>query len=116
MPRRRTPRAIKEQRIAEQVRAEREEEMKRKVLPLRSGDKNQIEEDAERLLARGRRQEEDVDKTEYLSREQYILRKNREVYSTNGVPDSSLISGIYKRTYNPEFGNRPSKSRGGTDD
>jgi hypothetical protein len=101
--------------VAEQVRAEREEEMKAKILPLRSGDKNQIEEDAERMLAKGRRQEDDADKTEYLSREQYILRKNREVYSTTGVPDSSLISGLYKRAYNPEFGNRPNRVKGGDD-
>lgn len=115
MPRRRIPRHIREQRIAEQIAAEREEEMRVKNLYLRSGDKNAIEEDAEKLLAKGRRDDESKDKTDYLSREQLILRRNREVYSANGIPDASLISGLYKRTYNPEFGNRPGKTRSGDD-
>lgn len=113
MPRRRTPRSVREQRAAEQAALDREEEMRIANLYLRSGDKNQIEEDAERLLAKGRRDEESKDKTDYLSREQLILRRNREVYSANGIPDGSLIRGLYKRTYNPEYGNRPSRAKGG---
>lgn len=115
MPRRQNSRLLREQQIAEQVMAERqaEEEVVPQVLPLRSGDVNTIEEEAEKILAKGRRQDEDADKTEYLSREQHILRKNREVYSSTGVPDASLISGIYKRVYNPEFGHRPRRARGG---
>jgi hypothetical protein len=115
MARRRTPRSVREQKAAEQAQIDREEEMRVKNLYLRNGDKNQIEEDAEKLLAKGRRDDESKDKTDYLSREQLILRRNREVYSANGIPDGALISGLYKRTYNPEFGNRPSRSRGGDD-
>jgi hypothetical protein len=116
MPRRRTPRSVREQRVAEQVAAERAEELKTKTLALRSGDKISIEEDAEKLLASGRRNSESSDKTDYLSREQLILRRNKEVYNSNGVPDSSLVSGIYKRVYNPEFGSRPGKGRAASDD
>jgi len=122
MARRRTPRWVREQQIAEQVRAEREaereaeDEVGPKALPLRSGELNSIEEEAEKILAKGRRQDEGSDKTQYLSREQHILRKNREVYSNSGVPDASLISGIYKRVYNPDFGNRPKRARGGDSD
>lgn len=112
MPRRRVSRSVREQRIAEQVAAEREEETKPKPLILRSGEKLDLEETAEKLLAADRRQAESKDKTDYFSREQMILRRNREVYSANGVPDASLIRGLYKRVYNPEFGNRPSRSKG----
>ena len=115
MPRRKTPRWVREQQIAEQVAAERQEEQKPQVLILRSGEKLNLEEDAEKLLAADRRKSENKDKTDYFSREQMILRRNREVYSTNGVPDASLISGLYKRAYNPEFGSRPSRAKGGDD-
>lgn len=87
--------------------------MKVKTLYLRSGDKNAIEEDAEKLLAAGRRQAETLEKNDYLSREQLTLRRNKEVYSNNGSPDASLVRGLYKRTYNPEFGNRPGRTRSG---
>lgn len=111
MPRRRTSRAERELRVAERVRAERDEEMRVKPLYLRSGEKNPIEEDAERLLAAGRRKAESTEKNDYLSREQLTLRRNKEVYSNNGSPDASLVSGMYKRTYNPEFGARPGRTR-----
>lgn len=102
------------------MRAEREAELKAKPFHLRSGDKNPIEEDAEKLLAAGRRKAlaadpESVEKNDYLSREQLTLRRNKEVYSTTGAPDASLVRGLYKRSYNPEFGNRPGRARGGDD-
>ena len=115
MPRRKTPRWVREQQIADQVEAEREEDNKPRPLVLRSGEKLNLEEDAERLLAADRRQSESKDKTDYFSREQMILRRNREVYSANGVPDASLISGIYKRAFNPDFGHRPNRTKGGDD-
>lgn len=111
MPKRRKTVAEREAEILEQIRAERDEVLLSRVLPLRSGDKNAIEEDAEKLLAASRRSDLEIT-SEWLSREQYILRKNKEVYSASGVPDASLIRGLYKRTYNPLAGQRPSKSRG----
>jgi hypothetical protein len=102
--------------VAEQVAAERAEELKTKTLSLRSGDTNSIEEDAEKLLASGRRNSDSSDKTDYLSREQLILRRNKEVYNANGVPDASLVRGIYKRVHNGEFGKRPGKGKASSDD
>ena len=113
MPRRRRSRAELEAIIAAQVNAEIDEALKDHPLLLRSGEGNQIEEDAERLLAATRRQARVTqdDPGDYLSREQYILRKTREIYNTLGVPDASLISGMYKKAYNPEFGRRPNSSQ-----
>jgi hypothetical protein len=116
MPKRRKTLAQRELEILAQIREERDQELLSRVLPLRSGDKNSIEEDAERLLAASRRGKNGpVVTDEWLSREQYILRKNKEVYSASGVPDASLISGLYKRAYNPEFGNRPNKTKSSDD-
>lgn len=117
MPKRRKTLAERELEILAQIQEERDLELVSRVLPLRSGDKNAIEEDAERILAASRRGKNGpVVIDEWLSREQYILRKNKEVYSASGVPDASLISGLYKRAYNPEFGARPSKTKKASDD
>ena len=124
MPRRRRPRAVREQMIADQVEAEREERLNSKPLRLRTGGdsytpgpKSQIEEDSHRLLAEQRRGVTSMaEKTDYLSCEQYGLRRSKEVYNERGVPDASLMSGLYRRAYNPEFGNRPSGSAKQSDD
>jgi hypothetical protein len=87
--------------------------LKSSPLVLRSGDQNSIEEEAGKILARDRRQ---FGVGDYLSEEQMTLRLRKEVYSTNGMPDSSLVSGLYKRCYNPEFGNRPNKNPRSSDD
>jgi hypothetical protein len=115
MARRRTPRAVREQRIAEQVAAEREEMLNSKPMRLRSGGdsyspgpKSQVEEEAHKILAAERRGVTSMaDKTDYLSCEQYGLRKSKEIFNHIGVPDASLMRGMYRRAYNPEFGNRP---------
>jgi hypothetical protein len=110
VPPRRRSQAYLEALAAEQADAERQSTIEAKIMSLRSGDKNQTEEDAERLLAASRREQvamcdpDDV----YLSREQMILRRSREVFNMHGVPDASLVRGIYRRTYNPLFGQRPS--------
>lgn len=114
MPKRKETRAEKEKRISDEIDAERESRLQPKIMPLRSGERNQLEEDTERLLAADRRNSSSSDKTDYLSREQLILRQKKEVYNSTGIPDASLISGLYKRAYNPELGNRPRK--GGSDD
>lgn len=124
MPRRRRPRHVREQMIAEQVAAEREAEMAPKPLRLRTGGdsyspgpKNQHEEASERILADGRRGVKSMaEKTDYLTNEQYRLRWGKEVFNSNGVPDASLMSGLYRRAYNPEFGNRPGSAGKQSDD
>ena len=115
MPRRRRSLEERQRIIDEQISAEKEELLRSQPMSLRSGDKNSIEEDAERILAVGRRNNGVDDVDLYLSREQMILRKNKEVYSTNGVPDASLVSGLYRRAYNPEFGARPKGVKGSDD-
>lgn len=115
MPPHRRSRAFLEALVTEQVDAEREEGQQCKILSLRSGDRNATEEDAERLLATGRRKQVCDPADVYLSREQMILRRSKEVYNMHGTPDASLVRGIYRRAYNPLAGQRPTGSRNNDD-
>lgn len=73
-----------------------------------SGPNFALEEEANRLLADDRRGVTKLsDKKDILTEEQLLLRKSKEVYNQNGVPDRSLMSGIFKREYNPTIGRRP---------
>lgn len=56
------------------------------------------------------------DKQDFFTEEQMILRQKREVYPTNGTPDRSVMSGLYRRVHNPQSGQRPTKLRGNSDD
>lgn len=79
-----------------------------KPLRLKSGTDFQLEDDADKLLAEGRRGLTSIqDKTDYLSREQLALRRSKETYNMHGVPDASLYSGMYRRSFNPLAGRRP---------
>lgn len=85
-----------------------EENTEPKTLPLLSGTNYAIEDEADRLLAAGRRGTTRYsDKTDYLSPEQLAFRKSKEVMNHHGVPDSRLFSGMYRRVYNPDAGQRP---------
>jgi hypothetical protein len=53
---------------------------------------------------------------DWLTKEQLALRIAKEVLNENGVPDSRLMSGMYKRVYNPNAGQRPSKGRRSNDE
>jgi hypothetical protein len=55
------------------------------------------------------------DKKDYLSTEQLQLRYAREVYNSNGFPDPHVVSGLYRRAYNPLSGARPGKNRSSED-
>ena len=124
MPRRRRTLEEKERLIDQQLAAEREEIERRQQLaderinsrpmPLRSGDRHAVEEDINKLLADDRRSNPDTE-TAILSGEQYMLRRSREVFNVNGVPDASLVSGLYKRAYNPLAGQRPSGKKASDD-
>jgi len=117
LPRRRRTIEEKERLIDQQIEQERVQEAQRfaeaaepvrhRPLPLRTGDKNAVEEDTNKMIADDRRANPHTE-TDILSGEQYMLRRSREVYNINGVPDSALISGLYRRTYNPLAGQRPS--------
>lgn len=76
-----------------------------------SGTNYAVEDEADRLLAAGRRSSESVDKTDYLSPEQLALRKSKEVLNHHGVPDGRLFTGMYRRAFNPESGQRPVRLR-----
>jgi hypothetical protein len=80
-------------------------------LRLRSGEDLACEEQANEILVTSRRLEgKDADRREWLTTEQILLRQHKEVYNQNGFPDSSLVSGMYKRIHNPNAGNRPGRS------
>ena len=77
-----------------------------------SGINYKLEAEADEMLRQGRigvtRLE---DKKDYLSTEQLQLRYAREVYNSNGFPDARVVSGLYRRVYNPLSGSRPGKNR-----
>jgi hypothetical protein len=78
------------------------------LMSLTPGVNWKLEDQADALLAEGRRGVTSMAaKTDYLSREQLALRQSKEVFNTNGVPDSSLVAGLYRRAYNPLSGQRP---------
>ena len=71
-----------------------------------------LEEQANAILREGRRGVTALsDKKDYLTTEQYALRQRREVYNCNGVPDCHIMSGLYRRAYNPGAGARPTGLR-----
>ena len=83
-------------------------------LVLKNGVDYRLEDDADRLLAEGRRGVTSMSaKTDYLSREQLALRRSKEVLNCRGVPDVSLFSGMYRRAHNPLAGQRPTRQNSG---
>lgn len=115
MPPHRRSRAFLEALVAEQVDAEHDETLRCKPMALRSGDGNQTEEDAEKFLAAGRRQQVCDPDNVYLSREQMMLRRSKEVFNMHGVPDASLVRGLYRRAFNPLAGSRPTRAHNNDD-
>jgi hypothetical protein len=78
---------------------------------LRSGEDLSAEEYANEILVNNRRQEgKNADRREWLTTEQILLRQHKEVYNQNGFPDSSLVSGMYKRAHNPNANSRPGRN------
>jgi len=71
-----------------------------------------LEEQANAILREGRRGITALSqKKDYFTEEQLALRRDREVYNVNGVPDCHIMSGLYKRAYNPGAGSRPTGLR-----
>lgn len=88
------------------------EEFTDQLIRLRSGIDFGLEEEADRLLADGRRGLTRLeDKKDYLTRDQMNLRMSREVLNHHGVPDASLIRGMFRRSYNPGSQDRPRRNR-----
>ena len=70
-----------------------------------------LEEQADRILAEDRKRRKAGAEDDYLSPGQLESRQYREVYNKNGVPESHLYNGIFRRAYNPMMnkkGARPS--------
>jgi hypothetical protein len=81
------------------------------VLSLRNGVDFSLEEQADHLLADGRRGANRASDTrDWLTKEQLTLRRQKEVYNSNGIPDGRLVCGIYRRAFNPTLGCRPTKA------
>lgn len=79
-----------------------------KILSLKSGTNYSVEEQADRLLATGREGITALsDKRDYLTADQLALRASKEILNSQGVPDASLVSGLFRRAYNPLAGARP---------
>lgn len=71
-----------------------------------------LEQQANEILREGRRGITALSaKKDYLTEEQLALRLQREVYNINGVPDAHIFSGIYRRSFNPNTGHRPTGLR-----
>lgn len=71
-----------------------------------------LEEQANAILREGRRGITALSqKKDYLTDEQLAGRLIKEVYNANGVPDCHIMSGLYRRAYNPLAGNRPTGLR-----
>ena len=67
-----------------------------------------LEKAANELLRKGRKGITALSqKQDYLTEEQLQLRQDREVYNHNGFPDPHIVSGLYRRAYNPDAGSRP---------
>ena len=80
-----------------------------RILPLRSGVDYSVEDEADRWLADARRAGDGDDC--YLSKDQMNLRRAREVYNHHGQSDAALVAGLFRRCFNPQFGQRPGRSR-----
>jgi hypothetical protein len=79
---------------------------------LLSGKDESIEDEANRLLARSREGITALkDKRDFLSPDQLALRNAREVGNRNGFADETLVSGMFRRAYNPCLGQRPGSVR-----
>lgn len=82
------------------------------VLSMRSGPNHKVEEEADRWLAKSREGVTALsEKRDYLTHDQLMLRSSREILNINGVPDANLVSGLFRRSYNPLAGHRPKKSQ-----
>ena len=73
-----------------------------------SGRNESIEDEANKLLAHSREGITALsEKRDWLSPDQLALRSAREVGNRNGFADETLICGMFRRAYNPDFGQRP---------
>lgn len=81
-------------------------------IPLRNGENHACEEIAAAWLAKSREGVTALsEKRDFLTADQLALRHAKEVMNSTGVSDESLMSGLFRRAYNPLAGHRPSRSK-----
>jgi hypothetical protein len=74
----------------------------------RSGMNYKVEEEANRILAVGREGITSLEgKRDYLTDDQLALRASKEILNSQGVPDASICSGLFRRAHNEFAGKRP---------
>jgi len=79
---------------------------------IHSGTNYALEAEADELLRKGREGVTKLsEKKDYLTEEQLLLRQSREVPNGHGFPEAHLVSGLYRRAYNPLAGKRPSRRK-----
>jgi hypothetical protein len=84
---------------------------------LHTGTNYALEAEANELLRKGREGVTKLsDKKDYLTEEQLALRWDREIPNGHGFPEAAIVSGLYRRAYNPLAGKRPSGSGRSVDD
>jgi len=82
------------------------------TLRLKSGEDFALEEQAAAILAKSREGITALtEKRDWLSRDQLLNRYQHEVSNANGICDESLMSGIFRRAFNPLAGHRPRGTR-----
>lgn len=78
------------------------------VLSLKSGMSYKVEEEANKLLAQGREGVTGLaERRDYLTDDQLALRASKEILNSQGVPDASICSGLFRRAHNEFAGKRP---------
>jgi hypothetical protein len=83
-----------------------------RLLSLKTGEDDTLEEKAAELLAQGRKGITALsEKRDYLTFDQLQLRYRREVSNSAGWADESIQSGLFRRAYNPLAGRRPRRSQ-----
>lgn len=82
------------------------------VLGVTSGTNYDLEKEANEWLRKGREGVTKLsDKKDYLTDEQLSLRWKREIPNGHGFPEAYLVSGLYRRSYNPLAGKRSAHAK-----
>lgn len=82
-----------------------------KVGKLRQGVDYALEEQADALLSKSRKEspQSKDDPYQVLTAGQIERRQSREIYNKNGFPEPHLFAGLFRRRDNPKARSRPSK-------
>jgi hypothetical protein len=82
------------------------------TMRITSGTNFDLESQANELLRKAREGVTKLsEKKDYLTEDQLMLRWDREIPNGHGYPEAHLVSGLFKRSYNPMAGKRPSRQR-----